>query len=152
MNMIIKTAGVVLITLGSTVFGFLKSYSKRDYIDRLKAIDSALLSAQIMLNYGMLSRQKILSNAFFRVDGFTLFCDGAEIFDKSMSREINDALNGFLKDFGRGDIDTEQIRIDRVRRLLLDEISLKETEYKTDGKIWRTAGICAGLAVGIMLI
>ena len=149
--MIIKTAGIVLIILGSTAFGFFKAYSKRDYINRLKALDSALMSAKSMLSYGALNRQKILLNALCGVENFNP-CDGAGFSDKLMSRELNAALNGFLRDFGRGDTVTEQSRIDSVRKLLLDDISLKEAEYKTDGKIWRTAGVCTGLALGIMLI
>lgn len=152
MKLIIKLAGMVLIVLCFSMLGFLKALSKREYIKRLKSIDSSLIRASSLLKYGTFNRQKILETAFLRVPGFSISAEGAEIKDKMMSKDISTMLNLFLKDFGSVDTACELTRIKGNRDTLLREIKRLEDEYKTVGKLWRTAGVCAGLALGIMLI
>lgn len=151
MNGIIKLVGVVITVLCPAFFGFSRARSKRNYIERLRTVDSALLSAANLLKYGNLSRRKLLETAFYRVEGF-VFGEKPEISDPDMSEELSEALNGFLTEFGSGDKTAEQARINGIRHTLLEELDRQKEEYLKSGKLWRTIGVCSGLALGIILI
>ncbi len=139
MRAVIKFTGIVLVFCGFAFFGFFKSFSKREYIRRLKEIISSLDMADNMLRLGALSREKILKTSFSEID-------------KPMPPKINRCLNAFFSDFGSGDTQTERGRIRSLKKELLSEIDRQEAEYKSSGRLWRTAGVCTGLAICIMLI
>ncbi|MBO4692841.1 MAG: hypothetical protein J5659_00395 [Clostridia bacterium] len=152
MKLTVKLIGVFLLFLSVSFLGYLKAYSKREYIKRLKAIKEALIKTENMLKTGVLSRKKILTTAFNRIDSFICYCDGAVIDDKAMNGELKKTLESFFYEFGRGNMTAELTRIDGIKEALSCEISLKESEYNKGAKLWRTSGVCAGLAIGIMLI
>lgn len=152
MKLTVKAAGVVLVFLCFTLYGFFKSFSKKDYIKWLKKIDLALIKTENLLRQGNLNREGILKAAFSKVEGFNIYLDSAEIKNKDISDDLLLLLNTFLSDFGRNDTETELSSAEKVRQAVLEGIASKQEEYSTTGKLWRTAGICAGLAVGIMLI
>ncbi len=138
MKFLFKVFGIVLVFLCVAFLGLFKSFSKRDYIRRLKKTVSALEKADNMLRTGATKREKILSKSF----------EDAQLLNIPES----DLLNAFFRDFGSGDLITEHKRIQELKKELLAEICREEAEYAKSGRLWRTAGVCGGLAVCIMLI
>lgn len=143
-----KCIGVLTVVLCLSVLGFLKSYSKREQIKRLKALDSALSRANDMLRLGVQSRGEIIGECFGQVANTSV---NVAFTDKTAG-QANAVLDKFLSEFGSGDRELEYSRINRVKKELAALISANEAEYEQFSKIWRTTGVCAGLCLGIMLI
>lgn len=148
MGYLFKYAGIFAVALCLSVLGFIRSYSKKEQIKRLKALDSALSRADDMLRLGVQSRGEILRECFGKEANTAVNV----AFTGKMAVEINAAFDKFFYEFGSGDRQLEHNRISRVKNELATSISAQEAEYAQFGKIWRTAGVCAGLCIGIMLI
>ena len=147
-RLLFKYIGVLTVVLCLSVLGFLKSYSKREQIKQLKTLDSALSRADDMLRLGSQSSGEIIRECF----GKETNTAANVIFTDKTAGEINALLDKFFCEFGSGDRQLEHSRISRVKSELAVLISAKEAEYEQFGKIWRTAGVCAGLCLGIMLV
>ena len=148
----VKFFGVILIFLCFAVSGFSAAKSKREYIRRLKSINCSLKKAENLINLGTLSRGKILANAFFGIENLRFCRDGAQISDSTMNDDIKGLIEVFFREFGSGDILAEQERIRALSSEITAEISRQEEEYTGKGRLWRTAGICAGMALAVMII
>lgn len=148
MSYLFKYTGIFTVALCLSVLGFLKSYSKREQIKRLKSLDLALSRADDMLRLGVQSRGEILGVCFGREANAGKYI----VFPDKAVGEIGTIVDKFLSEFGSGDIQLEHSRISRVKRELAALISTQEAEYAQFDKIWRATGVCAGLCIGIMLI
>ena len=146
MRFFVKLTGIAVIVLSCSIFGFLKSFSKRQEILRLQKIDAALTRADNMLRLGVGDRERILSESFSDIDGIGF----TEYGEKNNTAYA--CLNTFFREFGRGDIPTERQRINRLRYEIREQLEREKKAYASSGKIWRTAGVCVGLSIGIMLI
>ena len=149
MRYLIKYFGIITVVFCLSVLGFLKAYLKRQSIKRLEDLYAALSRADDMLNLGISGRDEIISECFSKIDGLN-FPDKAQPQLKPPG-DVGETLNAFFNDFGTGDRDTERCRINRLKVRLSEFISEEKSEYARLYKIWQTAGVCAGLAVGIML-
>ena len=152
MKYVLKFAGIFAVVLCCSLSGFIRTRSKKEYIRRLKKIDAGLSRADDMLRLGGGGKSAILSACFSDVEGFTVSADGAVISPAAAGKEAADLLNPFFAGFGSGDELFEHRRIARTRHLLCEVLSREEKGYAQFARIWQTAGICAGFALGIMLI
>ncbi|MBR6902365.1 MAG: hypothetical protein IKN39_00565 [Clostridia bacterium] len=150
--MLIKIIGVTAVIISFSSLGFFKSYSKKTYIIRLKKIYEAFLSAGNLLRLGADSREKILSSAFMEIEGFKFSAGGVTFSDKCAKDALISSINTFLSEFGSGDYQTEQKRIERACYTVKKELEAQKEEYEKSHKIWQTLGVCAGLSIGIILI
>lgn len=151
MSCLFKYAGILSLVLCLSALGFIKTYSKREYIRKLKGIYGALSHMDDMLRLSGQTKERILTDCFGETAGFSRTPKGASI-SFAEDDETGIIINRFLSEFGNGDLSLEQTRIDRVKNELKTRLLEQEREYTQFGKIWRTAGVCAGLVVGIMLI
>ena len=149
MRCLLKYFGIVTVTVCLSAFGFLKAYSKKRRIKRLEDLYAAFSRAEDMLILGISSREKIISECFGEIEGF--YTEGAD-FNSKLFGEFKETLREFFSEFGGGDRQLEQNRIKRLKRELFEVISDEKNEYARLSKIWQTAGVCAGLAAGIMFI
>ena len=152
MKLAFRIIGIILIFLFSAYLGFFKAFSKREYIKRLKKTVLALSKAENMLRTGATSRDEILSASFSAVEKLRQVGGKTVVDDNQMREDIKSMINSFFCEFGSGDTISESQRIGGLKKELEEEICREEAEYAKVGKIWRTAGICAGLMAAIMLI
>lgn len=150
MRYLFKCIGISGIVLCLSVSGFLKTRRKREYIRWLKAVGAALDSADDMLTLYNTDRERILAGCFGKVKGISL-APFAAVCEKTAGK-LAGTLSTFFAEFGSGDIQLEHSRISRVKREVSLAAAKEEREYAQYGKIWQTAGVCAGLAAGILLI
>ena len=146
MRLFVKLAGITAIVLSCAGLGFLKSFSQREKIARLRKIDAALARADNMLRLGAGDREKIITQSFSGIDGIGAAAKSGR--DNLSYR----CLDEFFREFGKGDVPTERQRINRVRYEIKEQLEREKRTYASSGKIWQTAGVCAGLSIGIMLI
>ena len=152
MKYLLKFAGIFAVVLCCSLSGFIRTRAKKEHIKRLKKIDAALSHADDMLRLSSGGKSAILSACFSGVEGVTVSGEGAFIPASAAGKEIADLINPFFSGFGSGDELFEHRRIARTRHLLGEALSREEKGYAQFAKIWQTAGICAGFALGIMLI
>ena len=152
MGAILKGIGVLALVVCISGFGFFKADGIKDEIKRLKSVISALTKADNMVRCGGYNKEKILKTAFYGVNGFALKGGAAYVSDKAVSKEAEAIINAFFADFGGGDIPAERRRIAATKDELLKLLCEREKTCAAESKIWRTTGVCAGLALGIMLI
>ena len=105
-----------------------------------------------LLRLGCDSREKILRQCFFGIDGIEITGDCAFFSGEYTSGELKSIINDFLLEFGSGDYETERQRIERVCYLIKTRLSEESREYERSHKIWQTLGVCAGLALGIIFV
>lgn len=139
MRYLLKYAGIFTVVLCLSFTGFLKAYLKREEIRRLKRMRGSLCRAGDMLTLSNTDRRTIINECF----GNSLKEGG--------TGKANEVMNSFLEGFGSGDISLELKRIERAKVEITELIAKGETEYAGLSKIWKTAGVCAGLAAGLML-
>lgn len=149
MKYLIKYAGIVSVVVSLSLFGFFKTRVKKTYINRLKNISEGLQKADDLLKFGETNRDKILAACFGTELNF-MSKDGT--FGKSQNSELCGMLKEFSREFGSGDLVAEHRRIARLKHTVDGVTARAESEYAQFSKIWQTAGVCAGLALGIMLI
>lgn len=149
MRYLIKYAGIVSVAASLSLFGFFKTRLKKTYINRLKKISVGLQKADDLLKFGETNRERILAVCFGAEVDFMLK-DG--ILAKPQSSELCGLLKEFSREFGSGDLVAEHRRIALLKHAVDGIAEREESEYAQFSKIWQTAGVCAGLALGIMLI
>ncbi|MBO4433810.1 MAG: hypothetical protein J5852_09810 [Clostridia bacterium] len=149
MRYLFKYFGIITVGFCLSFWGFLKAYSKRQYIKRLEDLYSAFSRAEDMLILGIPCREKIINECFGEIEGFNT--EGADLSFKPFGK-FEAALKEFFSEFGGGDRQLEHNRIKRIKRELSEIISGEKNEYARLSKIWQTAGVCAGIAAGIMFI
>ncbi|MBR4909948.1 MAG: hypothetical protein IKZ47_01330 [Clostridia bacterium] len=152
MGQVVKLGGIIAVVIGFSLFGAAKAYSKKTDIKWLKSVAAALDSASELLLAGASSSADILSRSFGKVEGFFAANGVIRIENRALNAELADILNGFLNEFGKGDTEHELRRIKRVAQRLCEFTEEAEADYCATAKIWRTGGVCFGLAAGIMLL
>ena len=141
MRYLFKYTGILAVVLCLSLLGFIKSRLKREEIKRLKALEAAFSRADGMLLLGNKSRAEILSECF-----------GCVLKNGEIEGQAEGITNTFLKEFGSGDTALERSRIAQTKKEIASLALAAEKQYSQLSGIWRTAGVCGGLAAGIMLI
>lgn len=149
---VFKLGGIAAVVIGFSLFGASKAYAKKMNIIWLKSVAAALDTANDMLLAGASSKADILTRSFCKIGGFSAANGAIRIENKAVSSELSDALNAFLNEFGDGDTEHERRRIKRMAQKICELAKKAEEDYLATAKIWQTGGVCAGLAVGIMLL
>lgn len=140
MRYLLKFAGISAAVICLSVSGFLKARLKKEEIKRLKAVFGAFCRAGDMLTLSNTDRRAIINECF------------SDLLKDGKTGKANEIINSFFEGFGSGDTVIELNRIERAKRKTEELISKEEREYAAFSKIWRTTGICAGLAAGIIFI
>ena len=148
MSYLFKYTGILAVVACLSLSGFIKSRLKRTEIARLKALEAAFVRADDMLTLCNKNREEILRECFFKAT------EGGDNGTRSIAPPAGAAkiTDKFLKEFGSGDKDLEHNRITLAKSEISSLISCAEAQYTNLSKIWQTAGVCAGLALGIMLV
>ena len=148
MKYLFKYIGILALSICLSASGFIKSRLKREEIEGLKTIESAFSKADDMLSLGFKSREEILKECFgdiYKGGKYNPSFPGT-------GEGISDVMDKFLQEFGGGDYMLEHNRITRAKAEISHYVEKAQAGYIKLSEIWRTAGVCAGLTAGIMLI
>ena len=152
MRLFIKLTGIAVIVLSCSLLGFIKSFLKKENILDLEKVGDALTRADNMLRLGTGDRKTILSASFADVQGFCTHETGTNFSFNSRNNFLSKCITEFFNEFGRGDVELERQRIERVKLEINEELEKEKNTYASSCRIWRISGVCIGLTIGIMFI
>ena len=147
----LKLFGALLIFSACTLFGFYKSYELKSRTEALKDICSGLDLMSIQINSGQ-ELPYILKRCFKECPD--IICNGDKVTVDSGRLKSTDAepLKKLFLTIGQSNSENELKKISFCKAETEKNLRLSETAYNEGAKLRQSLGICAGLALGIMVI
>ena len=148
---IIKALGIVLTVVSGAMIGFLKS---RSLIDRHKKLALLLDGTNIFLNFVEQSEYELefaVKNAFCKCE-FLEFKDNKFLCCDTNLKSDKFFIEEFFACLGCSTKKVECERINHFKTKLKSHIDEAKSNAMQKSQVYQTLGICAGLAIGILLI
>lgn len=151
MSIIIKILGCVLVFTAASAFGMNASvkYLKRQ--KKLKTISDGLIKMQCVIKSGGFDRIRLIGNCFDEKD-ITVSGGEIRINPEYLLKEDIEILEIFFKSFGLSNTENEINNIGIAVKLTEIQYDKAALAAKKNAPLFKTLGICAGLALCIFLI
>lgn len=167
--MIIKFTGIILIIICSTMAGVMASDKLKGYYKNCILIEETANRIGIMIKYRSLdvygiSSELKKSEAFselefiknlpddFVEESFESVWNRAVNSDNSIGDEEKRALISFGETFGASDTQGQLSSIEMLIENLKNTEQKRRAEYEKKGRLYRCAGLLAGIMTGIMIL
>lgn len=147
---IFKFLGLIIIFCLPLHLGFSAAKSLKKRAESLSFLCKTMQELKERLRYEGSERNRLISDVFGSLD-FLENNSESGIFE-GLTDSDRVIFKEFLDEFGYGDKSTELKRIDLYISQLYKQRSQAEKDSQEQGKLYRTIGASAGLAVCILLI
>lgn len=147
----LKLFGALLMFSACTLFGFYKAHELKSRTEALKSICSGLDLMYIQINSGQ-ELPCILKRCFKECPD--IICNGYKVTVNPSRLKNTDImpLDKLFSTLGQSDTDGELKKISLCKAETEKNLRISENAYNEGAKLRQSLGICAGLALGIMVI
>ncbi len=147
----LKILGALAVFISLSSVGFLKADMLKRRVTAITFTIGALNTLSELMAYGSDERTVLLKRCFG--ERITYNASGvAECADADFNAYDKQILNETLLMLGSGDTDSECRRIELCTKRLQTNLEAAQREYSEKSKVYRSVGVCAGLAFGIFII
>lgn len=152
MSWVIKLAGLALVFFACVFVGVYKSSMLKKRENILGEIKGCMDELSVRLLYEGSEKNRIIERVFYKKGIITLESGNLKVLPCGINDDDKKLLEEFLCLFGGQDTDSEYKRIKLYTELL--ERNLKEASEKSAqlSRLYRTLGICTGIAVCLILV
>lgn len=149
---VFKTAGVALVVLSCSMFGFCKSRSVSARAKKLLLFCGGLDMLFEYVEQGSLELEPAIKKAFIKCSFINKQQSGFVCVDGDLNPEDKDIITDFLSKLGFSAKKAECERIRALKNVMQKCAQTAHDEAAQKCKLWQIFGICAGLMLGILLI
>ncbi|MBQ1279231.1 MAG: stage III sporulation protein AB [Acutalibacteraceae bacterium] len=151
MSYSLKLFGALAVVISLSSVGFLKADILKRRVLALNFTISAIGALSEFISYGSDERSVLLSKCLG--DRVAYNSSGvAECNDADLDVSDKQIINEMLTKLGSGDVDGENRRIELCKTRLQTQLTAARRDYNDKSKVYRSIGVCAGLAFAIFII
>ena len=147
----LRIFGALAVVLSLSATGFLKADLLKRRVTAIGNMIGALNTLRELIAYGNDERETLIGKCFGK--GVSYGSHGVlECNDTDLNVSDRQIINEMLHSLGSGDIASENRRIELCVKRLQTQLEAARREYSDKSKVYRSLGVCAGLAFGIFII
>lgn len=149
--LIVKFLGTILIVFSCSIIGFLKSYSLVLRCKKLSQLLDGVNALYENIDQGGNTLDVAIKNSFINCD--FLLCEyGLFVCADASLKNDKILIEDFFNKLGSSTKKIECDRINNFKIKLKNQLKNAQSESDQKSKIYKTLGVCVGLAIAILLI
>lgn len=148
----VKITGIILLVAVCSMWGFLKSFSLNARCKKMSAFCDGLDTLYVHIEQGGCELDAAIKNSFCKCDFITVEKGKALCKDSDLTFDDKAVINDFLSSLGKSAKKAECDRIISFSHSIKKRLNDAECDAVQKSKLFKTFGVCIGLALGVLLI
>ena len=150
--LLLKISGGIFLLLSGTFTGFYFSYKLKQRITVLNQTVAGIKKAETLVGFSSKNIYEILNICFDDAEFLSISNNKISVDYGAFSDEDRIMFRNFLKDIGTSFSEDEKTKCNGYIKLFENSLFSAQKEYDTKNKIYKISGLCAGLALCILII